>query len=103
MTLWTFLTIIVVAAIISEVIKSNYKMKAKTAGNLEPRIEALENKHKREMESLRNRVRNLETIAASDPDDFQRGGMNMDVDLDAENPEELNQKLVNQLARNKNR
>jgi len=99
MTLWTFLTIIITAGIISEVIKSRYKYKSKAADQLEPRMQAMAERYDQELEALKKRIRNLEAIAASDPQDFRSSGFEMDEDLDSTDSDELNEKLVNNLAR----
>jgi hypothetical protein len=99
MTLWTFLTIIITAGIISEVIKARYKYKAKASDQLEPRMQAMSERYDHELEAMKKRIRNLEAIAASDPQDFRSTGFEMEDDLDSANSDELNEKLVNNLAR----
>ena len=105
MTLWTFLTIFLTAAVIAEVIKARYKAKARSGPDLEPKLIELQKRYDVELEALRKRIRNLETIAASDPDDFQRkahGFTDLD-DFNETNVDAVNERLVNQLARKKTR
>lgn len=100
MNLWVFLTIIIVAGILSEMMKHYFKYKSKATDALEPRMEAMNARHSEEIEALKQRVRNLEAIAAAAPEDFS--GVD-NVDFDTSDEEELNEKLINQLARKKTR
>lgn len=106
MSLWTFLAIFLTAAVVGEVLKQRYKAMAKTGFGLEPKLQELEQRYNVEIEALRKRIRNLETIAASAPDEFSRKSAAFDsgIDIDDEtDAEELNERLVNQLARKKTR
>ncbi|MCC5926409.1 MAG: hypothetical protein JJU41_07590 [Bacteroidetes bacterium] len=105
MTLWTFLTIFLTAAVIAEVLKARYKAKARSGADLEPKLLEMQKKYDVEMEALRKRIRNLETIAASDPDDFERKAQSfsMEDDFNETDSEDVNERLVNQLARKRTR
>lgn len=100
MNLWTFLTVIIVAGIVSEVLKSYFKHKS-SGEEVKKLVKDQVKRHDAELETLRKRVRNLEVIAASDPGEFQ--GLTADdvSDFDTEDSDELNERLVNQLARKK--
>lgn len=100
LNLWTFLTIIVVAGIISEIMKSYFKSKA-SSEEMEQMIKERFKRYEAEMETLRKRVRNLEVIAATEPEEFQ--GMTSDQydEFNIEDVEEFDEKLVNQLAKKK--
>jgi len=106
MSMWTFLAIFLTAAVIGEVFKQRYKAMAKTGMGIEPKLQELEQRYNVEIEALRKRVRNLETIAASDPDEFSRKSASFDSGMDIHDEtdaEELNERLVNQLARKRTR
>jgi hypothetical protein len=102
MTLWTMIAVIVVVGVLGDVLKQRYKSKGTSQETAEV-IQDHTRKLEIEMEALRKRVRNLETIAATAPDEFRSGGMSAenDVDLDADNDDEFNERLVNQLAKRK--
>jgi hypothetical protein len=101
MTLWTFLTIFLTAAVIAEVIKAHYKAKSRSGSDLEPKLQEMQKRYDVEMEALRRRIRNLETIAASDPEDFERKSQSFtsEDDFNETDSEDVNERLVNQLAR----
>lgn len=102
MSLWTMVAIIVVAGVIGDVLKQRYKAK----GNSEKTAEIIDEKTRRiesEMEVLRKRVRNLEAIAATAPDEFRASGSQSSdfTDLGSDDVDAFNERLVNQLARRK--
>lgn len=100
MGLWTMVAVIVVAATIGEVLKAYFKSKdraEKVDGQLKDRFQRYES----ELEALRKRVRNLEAIAATSPDEFTGQSMADADNFDFESEDEFNKKLINQLAKKK--
>jgi hypothetical protein len=102
MTLWTMIAVIVVVATIGETIKAYFKSKEKSGANDAQLKEKLK-RYELEMEALRKRVRNLETIAAGAPGEFSVNDTVEADQFDFDSTDEFNEKLVNQLARKKTR
>jgi hypothetical protein len=100
MTLWTMVAIIVVAGVVGETIKAYFKAKEKSGVNDALVREKLQ-RYEQEMEALRKRVRNLETIAAEAPGEFTSQEMKDSDEFDFDSHDEFNEKLINQLARKK--
>lgn len=100
MSLWTMVAVIVVAATMGEVLKSYFKSKGNPA-KVEELIKQKMGRYEEEIDALRKRVRNLEIIAASSPEEFQGTSMPDADSFDFESEDEFNEKLVNQLAKKK--
>jgi len=102
MSLWAMIAIIVVAGSIAEVFKAYFKKKS-SGEEVEKLLKTQMSRYENEIEVMKKRIRNLEVIAATSPDDFQET-MEQDGDaFDFESEDEFNEKLVNQLARKKQR
>lgn len=100
MSLWTMIAVIVVAGVIGEILKSYFKSQGssqKVSQVLDDRMR----EYQQEMDGLKKRIRNLETIAATSPEEFQGASMSDAEDFDFESTDEFNEKLVNQLSRKK--
>jgi hypothetical protein len=94
------IAVIVVAGVIGEILKSYFK----SQGNSQKVSQVLDDRmreYHQEMDGLKKRIRNLETIAATSPEDFQGASMSDVEDFDFESTDEFNEKLVNQLSRKK--
>jgi hypothetical protein len=102
MSLWTMIAVIVVAGSIAEVLKSYFKRKS-SGEEVDKLLKTQMSRYENELEVIKKRIRNLEVIAATSPDDFQDTA-NQDGDaFDFESEDDFNEKLVNQLARKKRR
>jgi hypothetical protein len=100
MGMWTMIAVIVVAGVIGEILKTYFK----SQGNAQKVSKVLDERlqdYQQEMDGLKKRIRNLETIAATSPEDFQGASMSDADDFDFESTDEFNEKLVNQLSRKK--
>lgn len=100
MSLWTMIAVIVVAGVIGEILKSYFK----SQGSSQKVLQVLDDRmreYQQEMDGLKKRIRNLETIAATSPEEFQGASMSDAEDFDFESTDEFNEKLVNQLSRKK--
>lgn len=100
MTLWTMIAVIVIAGSIAEVFKAYFKKKS-SGEEIENIMKNQMSRYENELQVLRKRVRNLEVIAATSPDDFQASGSPDSDEFDFESEDEFNEKLINQLARKK--
>ncbi|MCH8556698.1 MAG: hypothetical protein LAT84_02695 [Balneolia bacterium] len=101
MGLWTFIAVVTVVAILADTYTKHQKNKLRFQGN-DKRLSELGEVIKK----LEKRIENLEIIAVSDPDNFQDRARGFSGRYAAEaepDPAEENQRLVNELARNKNR
>jgi len=102
MTLWTMVAVIVIAGVVGETIKAYFKSKEKSGANDSQLKERLM-RYEQEMDALRKRVRNLEAIAAGAPGEFSMNDLKEADNFDFDTTDEFNEKLVNQLARKKNK
>ncbi|AXI99613.1 hypothetical protein CYPRO_0326 [Cyclonatronum proteinivorum] len=98
MGLWTAIVIIVVVTVLADVYSKNQKNKARFSGNDKKMNELNET-----IKKLEKRIENLEIIAVSDPDNFQDRARNTSFYKEPEEPARANQRLVNELARAKQR
>lgn len=102
MNLWAMIAIIVVAGSIAEVLKAYFKRKS-SGEEVEKILKTQMARYEDELQVMKKRIRNLEVIAATSPDEFQDAGMQVGDEFDFESEDEFNEKLVNQLARKKQR
>ncbi len=99
MNLWTFLAIIVVVSLIADYYTKHQKNKMRFQGN-DKRIKEMDETIKK----LEKRIENLEIIAVSEPDNFRdRADGRYTSHYREKDPAEENQRLVNELARNKSK
>lgn len=102
MTMWTMIAIVVVAGCATEIAKHYFKRTSVSDEGMS-RIKEVINSQNKEIEALKKRIRNLEAIAATSPDEFRGTSMQDADEFDHESEEEFNEKLINQLARKKSR
>jgi hypothetical protein len=100
MNLWAMIAIIVVAGSIAEVLKAYFKRKS-SGEEVEKILKTQIAHYEDELQVIKKRIRNLEVIAATSPDEFQDTGIQDSDEFDFESEDEFNEKLVNQLARKK--
>jgi phosphopantetheine adenylyltransferase len=98
MTLWTFLAVIIVVGILADTYSKHQKNKMRFQGN-DKKINELNETIKK----LEKRIENLEIIAVSDPDNFQDRAAGNSYAAREQDPSRENQRLVNELAKNKTR
>ena len=98
MGLWTMITVIVVVSVLGGIISDYLKHRTKAVAANMDEYEARLNKMNKEMDALKQRIRNLETIAVAEPSDLV---MDVDEDFGSETDEAFNEKLINQLAKKK--
>jgi hypothetical protein len=98
--MWTFLTIIIVSALLFSAFNEYHKNKLKHKKALSDNDEALRDINT-QLASMRKRIENLEVIATSESESFsdRRSSISMDEAETDEEPGPHHRNLVNELAK----